>query len=124
MVSRQMRILAVDFGRKRVGIALSRSGSLVVPLAPHTMTTADALTAHLRTLIAAEGIERLVIGNGIVQPKLHAWLTAIQNGVPVPVEVVDEESSTNEAQQQVGTTQHHADSAAAAIILTRYLEEQ
>jgi len=118
-----MRILAVDFGRKRLGIALSRSGSLVVPLAPLTLTTTDALLSYLRKLITHEQIEQLIIGDGISQPNTRHWLEAIQKNLAIPVILVDEQSSTNEAQQRLGTTQHHADSTAAAIILERYLED-
>lgn len=123
MVSKQMCILAVDFGRKRVGLALSRSGSFVVTRPALTVTTAEALLKQLNELISAEQVTQLVIGDGINQSGLQHWLGIIQKGVAIPVVVVDEASTTHEAQQRTGTTQHHADSAAAAIILERYIED-
>lgn len=117
----QMCILAIDFGRKRIGLALTRSGSLVVTLDPIKLTTTDALFEQLDDLITHERVERVVIGDGILQPSTRRWLAVIKKGLSVPVTLVDEKSSTDEAQQRLGTTQHHADSAAAAIILERYL---
>lgn len=118
-----MATLALDFGRKRIGVALSRSETLITPLPAWQLTSAAALVAQLQQLITDEKITTLVIGSGIMQPSLKPWLSTIKKGVAIPVLVVSEEESTHEAQQHVGTTTHHADSTAAAIILERYLQD-
>ena len=118
-----MSILAVDFGRKRIGLALSRSKQLVVPLPAIQLSSAQVLITDLAKIISDEHVETVVVGHGITQPALHHWLTILQQQLTVPVIVAEETATTNEAQQQAGTTRHHADSAAAAIILERYIED-
>ena len=118
-----MSILAIDFGRKRIGLALSRSKQLVVPLPGIQLTSARALITDLMAIINEEHVETVVVGHGIMQPALRQWLTVLQHQLTVPVVIAEETSTTNEAQQRVGTTHHHADSAAAAIILERYVED-
>ena len=58
-----MRILAVDYGMARVGLALSDpEGRLAYPLATLARTTRDRLFADLLAVIAREGVERVVVG--------------------------------------------------------------
>lgn len=123
MVSEAMRILALDFGRKRVGVAISRSGQLAEPLTVLTLTSQSNFLKELSGLIEQEAIEQIVVGHGITQPALTPWLNALNTSLNIPVIVADETASTEEAQARVGSTKNHADATAAQIILEHYLED-
>src|SRR5207253_618063 len=55
------RLLAVDFGEKRIGLAVS-SGSLALPLATLQRTSDAAAVAAIAEVVRAEGIAALVVG--------------------------------------------------------------
>jgi putative Holliday junction resolvase len=58
-----LRVLAVDFGLARVGLAVSDpAGRMAFPLATLTRTTRDKLFADILAVIEREGVERVVVG--------------------------------------------------------------
>ncbi|GAB4460802.1 MAG: Holliday junction resolvase RuvX [Anaerolineales bacterium] len=133
-----MRILAVDHGEKRIGLALSDpTGTLASPLTvlKHISRLLDA--ARVASLAAENDVGLIVIGQSFDEdgnPNLAGrraakFAEALREQTSIPVELFDESFSTQEARQtaiELGfsrkkRTGHH-DSLAAAMILRSYLE--
>jgi putative Holliday junction resolvase len=133
-----MRILAVDHGEKRIGLALSDpSGTLAQPLTviPHVSRLIDA--ARVANLAAENGAGRIIIGqsfdeNGL--PNLAGrraarFAAALKEQTSIPVELFDESFSTQEARAlliELGVSRKkragHHDALAATMLLRSYLE--
>lgn len=134
------RILAVDPGEKRIGIAVSdETQSIARPLTviKHVSRSANA-QAIVRLAVEQKAV-RVVIGHALdseglpgMQAKLAERLAAaVQTQIPVPVELWDESGSTQKAQsirRAMGgsrkTRSGHLDDVAAAVILQSYLDAQ
>ncbi|MDX1531153.1 MAG: Holliday junction resolvase RuvX [Rhodothermales bacterium] len=133
------RIVAVDYGTKRVGLAVADPLRLFAqPLATHSP---DEAVAALRRLHTEEGIETLVVGwpltpegeEGAAVERVRPFFNRLRNAFP-GVEVVawDERFSSRRAteairaagaRQKARRDKARVDRAAAAIILQEYLDE-
>lgn len=61
-----MRTLGIDFGEKRVGLAISDpAGSLAVPLTTLARSSDRAAAAAIAAIARREGVERLVVGEPV-----------------------------------------------------------
>lgn len=133
------RVLAVDWGAKRIGLAVSDpSRTIAKPLTmlEHTSRNTDAA----RIAATAEELKCTTILMGVTydaENNLSAagrsakrLAEAIRQTSNVLVELWDEEGSTQQAkhaQLELGTSKNrrrgHFDSHAAAIFLQRYLDQ-
>jgi putative pre-16S rRNA nuclease len=133
-----VRVLAIDLGSVRVGIAISDELGLMAHPRPH-LPAGDpkALLAALRQLALDEGIDRFVVGlprhlngaegRGARDARRFAALLGKHTGLPVAL--VDEWLSTREAHARLREggnkqrdTRDRIDSAAAAILLQSWLD--
>src|SRR5262245_14369258 len=126
-----MRYLGIDYGSKRIGVAVSDAeGGFAFPR--ETIENDGKRLEAFAAVVQKENIEEVVIGdtqttlgeeNRITKEadkfayELEAWLK-------LPVHRVREAWSTQEAARFAPEGQRHNDSAAAAIILQRYLDAQ
>jgi putative Holliday junction resolvase len=133
-----MRILGVDPGGKRIGLAISDpTGTLARPLQviPHINRRTDA--AEIAARAAAEQAELIVVGQATDidgKPnysgrKSRRLAGAIRAQTDIPVELWDESYSTKDAQRtrvilgrKKNSGNQHLDDRAAAIILQSYLD--
>ena len=133
-----MRILAVDHGEKRIGLALSDpTATFASPLAviKHVSRLMDA--AQVANLASENDVELIIIGQSFDEegnPNLAGRRAAnfaeiLKEQTDIPIEMVDEAFSTNDAQKTViemGASRKrrhgHHDSLAAVFILKSYLE--
>ena len=135
-----MRILAVDPGEKRIGIAISDpTGTIANPLTAvqHTSCRVDAATiADLANQYQA-GL--IVIGKSFDEEGLSTPASrnadrlaeAIGQQCDIPLTMWDESFSTQDARQariEMGTSRRkrhgHLDELAATVILQSYLDAQ
>jgi putative Holliday junction resolvase len=125
-----MRHLGIDYGRKRVGLALSDSeGNMAFPKA--VVPNTPKLLSTLVSLIEEEEVGVVVIGHSLdqqggdnpVQAAITELVTDLTLHAGVPVHLEPEQFSTQEATRWEGVTAEK-DAAAAAIILNRYLERE
>ncbi len=132
------RVLAVDPGEKRIGIAISDpTGTIANPLTVvnHVSRLIDA--AQIARIAAENAVEVIVVGqalgdDGEVGPaarKSQRMADAIQQQTNLVVELWDESGSTNEAREtrfEMGVSRRkrsgHLDELAAVIILQSYLD--
>jgi len=132
------RILAVDPGEKRLGIAISDpTGTIASPLmvVKHVSRTIDAAT--IAALAAEQAAVRIIVGqalddegNPTAQARHAGRLAeAIREQTSLPVELWDESGSTQAARAAriaMGVSRRkrsgHLDEVAAAVILQSYLD--
>ena len=130
-----MRILAIDYGTKRVGLALSdETGTIAQPLG---FLPASKLFDLLKETVAERKADEIVVGiprnmNGTYGPmadKARAFAAALQQAVAVPVKTWDERLTTVQANRfliQSGMRRQkrkeRVDQTAAAILLQSYLD--
>lgn len=135
-----MRVLAVDPGRKNLGLAISDpTGTIASPFAvlKHLSRSEDA--AAIISIAKQEGAGMIIIGQSIdqngkptVEGRRSTRLAAeIQNQSEIKVALWDEDFSTETARQAqiaLGTPrrkrQGHLDGLAATVILQSFLDSQ
>lgn len=135
-----MRVLGVDPGEKRIGLAISDETGMIanpVGVVIHTSRSkdADAILTHANQLNAG----LIVIGQafddeGESTPSSRSakrLAEEIRTKGQIPVDLIDEYGSTIEAQttaSEMGLKRKnrkgHRDSIAAVIILQRYLDQK
>ena len=123
-----MKVVALDFGRARTGVAVSDpTGTVARPLCVvERAATGDGL-AQLAALIAEEEAERVVVGlpltlrgeRGEQARETETFVQALSAVTDVPVVTFDERFTTDLAEQAPSRTAE--DARAAAHLLTSYL---
>ncbi|MBM3260946.1 Holliday junction resolvase RuvX [Candidatus Kaiserbacteria bacterium] len=123
-----MRYLGIDYGEKRIGLALSDMGGLIA--SPHSMVSNDSKAlAYITSLIRDEGVERLVMGDtravggsiNMVTPDAERFAQALTRVSGIPVDLAYEGWSSFEA-ARYAPGDLHDDSVAAAVILQRFID--
>jgi putative Holliday junction resolvase len=133
-----MRLLAIDHGEKRVGLAVSdESGTIAQPLAFLPAQPASTLPARLAKILAERKVDEIVVGlprnmdgsYGPAAEKVRQFVAALQQAVTVPVKMWDERLTSVQANRcliEAGLRRDQrkgrVDSAAAAILLQSYLD--
>ena len=133
-----MRILALDPGSVRLGLALSDSaGSLAFPLEILQRDQGEAWLRHLAEIIRERGVELLVVGlplslrgeRGPAAEEAEALAGRLREALPVPVVTWDERLSSAQVERtmrEAGMSSRErrgaADAAAAAVFLQSYLD--
>lgn len=127
-----MKVLALDHGRARTGVAVSDpTGTIVRPLpAIHRVDSAAGRRA-LEAVIAREGPEAIVVGDprslsgerGEQARTAGGFAGRLRGRVAVPVHMWDERLTTVEAKRRgaEGGSRADLDSMAACVLLEAYL---
>ena len=133
------RIVAVDYGSRRVGLAMTDG----LGLGAHPVGTfpPDGALARLHRVAAEEGLTALVLGwplndddaEGPAVERVRPFLGRLRNAFPgLPVVTFDERDTSREAaaalhaagrRKAVRRNKGLLDAAAACVLLERYLEE-
>jgi putative holliday junction resolvase len=123
-----MRILALDPGSARCGVAVSDpTGTLATPLAAVERPDTRRGLAAVARLVEDQGAERVVVGLpltlrgevGEQAVRARTFAERLERRVSVPVELHDERLTTRLAERTGGEAD--ADSRAAAHLLESYL---
>lgn len=133
-----MRILALDHGTKRIGVAVSDELQMFAsPLGSVPAEPVAACLAQLRQMVQAQAVERILVGlprnmdgsYGPAAEKVRAFVAALKDAVSVPIQTWDERLSSVQAQRLLRDAGHKAkqqkgkvDASAAAILLQSYLD--
>lgn len=139
-----MRVLGIDYGGRRIGLALSdATATLASPwrLLQRPSSEADTLrlvVAEVAALSNAEdGLEAVVVGwprrlDGTPNdqtPIVETFARRLEAAVPVPVILQDERLSSHEAESRLATRERDwrkrkplLDAESAAVILQDYLD--
>jgi putative Holliday junction resolvase len=134
------RILAIDYGKKRTGIAVT-DPLKIIAAALETVET-SSLVWWLKQYVAKEQVEKVIIGyplnlDGTATDATAAVEKFINNFKQVfptiPIETIDERMSSKMASQQIAQMglkkkdrekKELIDAVAAAMMLQDYLERQ
>jgi putative Holliday junction resolvase len=129
-----MPLLAIDYGGKRIGIAVSESGLLATP---HSVLQNDAEAMDRIAAIATDvGADTVILGlprrarSRDGERKFHTLAEALRQKICKPVILWDETLSTVEAAERLRAGgrrrkgQDDIDMYAAAVILQSYLDAQ
>lgn len=133
-----MRILALDHGTRRVGVAVSDELKMIATpleyIAPEPFT--DFITRLNQILIEKEvgliliGLPRNMDGSyGPAAQKVQEFVARLQAEVTVPIKLLDERLTTVQAQRSLlhanvrrDQRKEKVDKTAAAILLQSYLD--
>jgi putative holliday junction resolvase len=133
-----MRILALDHGTKRIGIALSDELKMIAT--PLEYVPAEPITAffiRLKEIIREKEVELILIGmprnmDGSYGPaalKVQEFIAVLKDKVAIPIQTWDERLTSAQAQRfliQGGVRRQDrkekVDKTAAAILLQSYLD--
>jgi len=135
-----MRVLGIDFGSRRIGLALSDpDATIAYPLEVLDRRGAKRDVAALAALVSENGVERIVVGlpihmNGRRGPEADAaerFAASLRKATGLEVDLIDERWSTVEAERalrEMGQTgkrgrkrKQYVDAVAASILLRSYL---
>lgn len=133
------RILAVDFGDARTGLAATDfTGTIAVPLPRIDARDEAAVIAAIAEVAAERSTQVVVVGmplgiDGTTNAratKTAAFRDRLAKSLRIPVDAVDESSSTDEAHERLkagglkaSRRKELADSVAALVILERYRDQ-
>ena len=104
------RVLAIDYGRRRLGLALSDEGRMVArPLETLERVNRQADLARLRHLVREQGVAQLVVGlplrldgtAGEMAAEARAFAARVGKAVRLPVALVDERLTSWEAAEEL-----------------------
>jgi len=132
------RILGIDWGEKRIGLALSDPlGIIATSLATVEKKEGFDLTNYLKQLISEQEIAKIILGfpknmDGSVGPKGEEVLTfkeSLEKEIDIPVILWDERLTTvsaqrtlREAEVKMKKGKKFLDKIAAVLILQNYLD--
>lgn len=124
-----MRYLGIDFGSKKIGLALSNEeGAMAFPLCV-TKVSPD-LSERVGMLAREHGAAGIVIGEsrnyqGVENPimrKISAFKDELERETGLPVYLEQEFLTSRQAERAEGKTPH-TDASAAALILQSFLDK-
>lgn len=134
------RILALDYGTKRIGVALSDELKWTAqPLETFERRALDWDVAHIAALISSHDVERVVLGfplqldgrQGPAVLAMRVFAEKLEAGISVPIVLWDERMTTKAAEDLLIAAdvsrkkrKGAVDRVAAAILLQSYLEAQ
>jgi putative Holliday junction resolvase len=137
-----MRILALDLGTRRIGLAVSDSdGSVAFPAGCLEREDTERDLAALKNLVRERGIERIVVGLpvhmsgrlGVEAESVERFAQQLARETGLPVDTLDERWTTRQAERALRDAQvtkrrrrqrGRVDAAAAALLLQTYLERR
>lgn len=133
-----MRILAVDPGEKRLGIAISDpTGTIAAPLTVIAHVSGPVDAGAIAELAREHGARRIVVGSALDEDnrptpqsrRAYRLAALIRTQIDIPVVLWDESGSTQTARRAAvasGASRRrrsgHLDAIAATVILQTYLE--
>ncbi len=134
------RILALDYGRKRIGLALSDELRLTArPLTTLLRTNRRSDLRRLREICRKHGVARILVGHplhmtgeaGPMAEEAALFAARLQKDLGIEVELVDERLTSWEAAQTMAEVKSSSrrkrapiDDVAAAVLLRDYLEHK
>jgi putative Holliday junction resolvase len=137
---KRMRILALDHGTKRIGVALSDELKLIAsPLEYIPAEPFAEFLARLKDLIREKEVGLILIGmprnmDGSYGPaalKVREFVAVLKDAISIPIQTLDERLTTAQAQRFLiqgnvrrARRREKVDQTAAAILLQSYLDGQ
>jgi putative Holliday junction resolvase len=135
-----MRVLALDHGTKRIGVALSDpSGMIAMPLEFIPAEPFNAFLDRLKQLIHEKEVAMLLVGMprnmdgsyGPAAAKVQEFVAVLKETIAIPIKTWDERLTSAQANRFLlqanvrrQDRKEKVDKAAAAILLQSYLDSR
>ena len=126
-----MRLLAIDLGLKRIGIAYSADAKIVTPLKAIIRKNRNQAASELKALLKEWDVQKLIVGiplGGSSEEEMRRRISHFLSLVSFEGEIdfADESGTSIEAEELIKGQMRHIkdgriDSIAAMLILKRYL---
>ena len=133
-----MRILALDHGTQRIGLAISDELKIIAqPLEFVPAEPFDAFADRLKAILAEKPCELILVGlprnmdgsYGSAAERVREFVTRLKNSVPVPIRTWDERLTSAQANRVLlqgnvrrADRKQKVDAMAAAILLQSFLD--
>lgn len=133
-----MRVLALDHGTKRIGLAISdEMGVIAQPLEFVPAQPFDKVLSRLREIVREKQVELLLVGMprnmdgsyGPAAEKVQEFVAVLKDALTTPIKLWDERLTSAQAQRYLiqGNVRRNdrktkVDKTAAAILLQSYLD--
>ena len=134
------RIMALDPGEKRMGVAVSDElGLTAQPLETHHCASPDEVVGHVRRLVEAHGVTEVVVGLpirlngelGLAAERVRGFIVRLEQVLDVPVVPWDERLTSKVAERiliqgNVSRSKRRGavDRVAATVLLQSYLDRR
>ena len=130
-----MRILAIDFGEKRIGLATSdATGTLATPRTTVRRTDDLRAVGEILDFCREEEVGLLLVGlprspEGVESPfaaRIRSFAGKLASRTPIPVRFHEETLTSDEAARRLppGAAREDVDPMAAAVLLEDYLQHE
>jgi putative pre-16S rRNA nuclease len=127
-----MRILAVDFGEKRIGLATSdATGTLATPRRTLARRADPRAIEEILRFCGEEGIELILLGiprspegrESAFASRIRSFASKLSRRTAIPIRFHEETLTSDEAARRLGpgASREELDQAAAAVLLEDYL---
>jgi putative Holliday junction resolvase len=125
-----MRFIGIDYGKKRIGIAISdESGNFA--FAHSVVENNKNAIKKIKKICEENNVAEIILGQsfdfkGLPNPimkKIDKFKSLIEKETKLPVVYESETLTTKQAERIIGRTKK-TDASAAALILNSYLEKQ
>lgn len=125
-----MRYLGIDYGTKRIGIAISDEGGTIA--FPYSiLDNTKGSLGEVKSICGHESVETIVIGESvdykgqpnIVKKEIDKFIVELKKIVNVPI-LEEREFLTTQQARFYQTKRKRVDDSAAALILQSYLDRK
>lgn len=125
-----MRHLGIDYGTKRIGIAISdEGGTMAFPYA--ILDNSKGSLGEIKTICGHESVETIVIGESvdykgqpnIVKKEIDKFIIELKKLIGLPI-FEEREFLTTQQARFYQTKRKRVDDSAAALILQSYLDRK
>ncbi|MEF8798509.1 MAG: Holliday junction resolvase RuvX [Candidatus Bipolaricaulota bacterium] len=137
---KEQKILGLDWGSKRIGIAISdRGGNVALGRPSRERKDLESDIQYLEQIVGEENISRIVIGMpyhmdgeaGESVSRVREFKRELEEKLSVSIDTIDERLTSSEAERVMIESdlrreerKKHRDKLAATLILQRYLDSQ
>jgi putative Holliday junction resolvase len=127
-----MRYLAIDYGKKRVGLAISdEEGKIAFPLEVIENVGDEELLDSIQKICEEKGIKEVVIGesknfkgdDNTIMIDIKNFIEKFKNKISLPIQMHPEFMTSQQVERGIGKNEM-LDASAAAIILQSHLDLQ
>lgn len=103
-----MKLLGIDYGQKRIGLAISQGG-MAFPFKTLVKSTKDRLFAELLEIIRREGVDAIVLGlpldldgqETLTTRQVRNFQASLARRVDLPIHMVNEALTSFEAAERL-----------------------
>lgn len=134
-----MKLLGIDYGKKRIGLAVGNEITLTaVPVATYNRTKLEDDIEHLKNIIDEHEVSKIVMGLPLnmdgtkskTTRQVQSFAALLRKAVDIPLEFYDERLTSMEADEKLKDFENRSykirkenlDSVSAMIILEKFMD--